>query len=93
MNVAYAGASDEQRDFFGGQMLSIHFRSAELYARLALGAEEATLLGIDERSAAIFHQGRWQALGEGAVTLVGAGLDRRFVPGQAIDGLPVPRIA
>ena len=25
--VGYAGASDEQRDFFGGQMLSIHFRS------------------------------------------------------------------
>ncbi len=38
MGVGYAGASDEQRDFFGGQMLSIHFRAKDLYARLAQGA-------------------------------------------------------
>ncbi|MEY2953836.1 MAG: hypothetical protein RLZZ401_1923 [Pseudomonadota bacterium] len=38
MDVGYAGASDEQRDFFGGQMLSVHFRAPDLYARLAQGA-------------------------------------------------------
>jgi 2-polyprenyl-6-methoxyphenol hydroxylase-like FAD-dependent oxidoreductase len=37
MNVAYEGASQEQRDFFGGQMLSIHFYSPDLYAKLADG--------------------------------------------------------
>ncbi len=37
MDVPYAGASQEQRDFFGGQMLSIHFRSADLYRALARG--------------------------------------------------------
>lgn len=38
MGVGYAGASDEQREFFGGQMLSIHFRAKDLYARLSGGA-------------------------------------------------------
>jgi 2-polyprenyl-6-methoxyphenol hydroxylase-like FAD-dependent oxidoreductase len=37
MGVQYEGASQEQRDFFGGQMLSIHFRSANLYTQLASG--------------------------------------------------------
>ena len=37
MGVQYEGASQEQRDFFGGQMLSIHFRSADLYRALAHG--------------------------------------------------------
>lgn len=37
MNVQFEGASQEQRDFFGGQMLSIHFRSPDLYARLQHG--------------------------------------------------------
>ena len=37
MNVAYSGTSTEQRDFFGGQMLSIHFRSGDLYQCLAKG--------------------------------------------------------
>ena len=37
MDVSYTGASQEQRDFFGGQMLSIHFRSPNLYRQLAGG--------------------------------------------------------
>ena len=37
MGVQYEGASQEQRDFFGGQMLSIHFRSPDLYQALAQG--------------------------------------------------------
>jgi 2-polyprenyl-6-methoxyphenol hydroxylase-like FAD-dependent oxidoreductase len=37
MGVQYEGASQEQRDFFGGQMLSIHFRAPDLYRALAPG--------------------------------------------------------
>ena len=37
MDTSYEGASQEQRDFFGGQMLSIHFRSSNLYRQLADG--------------------------------------------------------
>ena len=31
MGVRYAGLAGEQREFFGGQMLSLHFRSPDLY--------------------------------------------------------------
>ncbi len=37
MGVQYEGASAEQQAFFGGQMLSIHFRSPDLYERLTTG--------------------------------------------------------
>jgi 2-polyprenyl-6-methoxyphenol hydroxylase-like FAD-dependent oxidoreductase len=37
MGAQFEGASQEQRDFFGGQMLSIHFRSPDLYAKLKHG--------------------------------------------------------
>lgn len=37
MGAQFEGASQEQRDFFGGQMLSIHFRSPDLYAQLQQG--------------------------------------------------------
>ncbi len=37
MAVQYEGASQEQLDFFGGQMLSTHFRSPDLYTQLANG--------------------------------------------------------
>ena len=37
MGNNYEGASPAQREFFGGQMLSIHFRSPDLYAALADG--------------------------------------------------------
>ena len=37
MGAQFEGASQEQRDFFGGQMLSIHFRSPDLYDHLKHG--------------------------------------------------------
>lgn len=37
MGTGFQGASQAQRDFFGGQMMTLHFRSADLYARLAQG--------------------------------------------------------
>ncbi|GAB7548521.1 FAD-dependent monooxygenase [Cupriavidus sp. 8B] len=39
LGIAYSGQGGEQRDFFGGQMLSIYFRSRDLYA--ALGKDRA----------------------------------------------------
>ena len=57
-------------------------------ARAALPG--ATLLGIDERSAALWQDGSWRALGAGGVTVLGAGGRGRIEPGHAIGGLPSP---
>jgi cyanophycinase len=43
------------------------------------------LLGIDERTAAVWDGG-WRAEGAGVVTIGG----RRFAPGQPVEGLPEP---
>jgi cyanophycinase-like exopeptidase len=48
------------------------------------------LLGLDERTAAIWSDGEWQALGEGSVVLIDARSERRFASGERIVGLPVP---
>ncbi|KAF3998185.1 FAD-dependent monooxygenase [Glaciimonas immobilis] len=37
MGCGYQGASQAQREFFGGQMMTLHFRSADLYQCLAQG--------------------------------------------------------
>jgi cyanophycinase len=47
------------------------------------------LLGIDERSAALWQNGEWRAYGPGAVTVI-AEETRRFPSGAAIEGLPAP---
>jgi len=39
MGIGYSGQGSEQRDFFGGQMLSIYFRSRQLYG--VMGKEPA----------------------------------------------------
>lgn len=57
------------------------------------GAREvdALPLGVDERSAALWHDGGWRACGPGGVTVFGAdGRERRFGAGDAIEGLPQP---
>jgi cyanophycinase len=57
------------------------------------GAREvdALPLGIDERSAALWHDGVWRACGPGSVTVFDSeGRERRFGAGDAIDGLPQP---
>jgi len=51
---------------------------------------DTLLIGVDERSAAVWSDGSWRALGPGAVTLVRGDERRRFASGQAIDGLPDP---
>lgn len=50
----------------------------------------ALLAGIGERAAAVWNDGRWTAMGDGAVTLLGPDGERRTDPGRPIDGMPAP---
>jgi cyanophycinase len=54
------------------------------------GRDDVTLLGIDERSAALWQDGSWRALGDGGVTVIRGG-DRARFDDVPIDGLPQPR--
>jgi cyanophycinase len=50
-----------------------------------------TLLGIDERTAAVWEAGAgWRALGDGAVTLAGPDGPVRFVAGERLEGIAPP---
>jgi hypothetical protein len=52
---------------------------------------DAVLLGIDERSAALWREGEWRAAGPGAVTVFAAdGSHRRSEAGATIEGVPDP---
>ena len=48
------------------------------------------LLGLDERTAAIWSNGEWQALGVGSVAIIGWRNEGRFASGERIIGLPMP---
>lgn len=50
----------------------------------------ATLLGIDERSAAIWNDGGWQAAGPGEATVIKGSKTAHFKSGTKIAGLPSP---
>ena len=58
-------------------------------AQAAAPRDDVVLLGVDERSAAVWHDGRWRAYGPGAVTVISGGT-ARFGSGSEIDGLPTP---
>jgi cyanophycinase len=58
-------------------------------AQQALGVG-TTLLGVDERSAAVWQAGQWSAAGPGAVTVVIGERRTRFASGDAIGGIPAP---
>jgi cyanophycinase len=49
-----------------------------------------TLLGIDERSAAVWANDDWHAAGPGAVTVINGAETERFTTGMKITGLPRP---
>ena len=49
-----------------------------------------TLLGIDERSAAVWAGARWTAMGPGAVTVIEGEQRERFLSGQEVSGLRAP---
>ena len=51
---------------------------------------EATLLGVDERSAAVWTDGAWTALGAGGVTVIRGDERTRFDAGARIEGLGEP---
>jgi cyanophycinase len=53
-------------------------------------APELTLLGIDERSAAVWRDGKWIAAGPGAVTVITGKRIDRFESGREIKGLRQP---
>jgi cyanophycinase len=49
-----------------------------------------TLLGIDERSAAVWAEGAWQAAGPGVVTVIQGAAVEQFKSGTKISGLENP---
>jgi cyanophycinase len=53
-------------------------------------APELTLLGIDERSAAVWDGSSWLAAGPGAVTVINGAKVARFTSGQRVPGLRRP---
>jgi cyanophycinase len=53
-------------------------------------APDLTLLGIDERSAAVWHDGTWRAAGPGVVTVVKGTKMTRFESGSEVKGLRQP---
>jgi cyanophycinase len=50
----------------------------------------ATLLGIDERSAAVWQDGVWRAMGPGAVTVITGKKTATFASGHEVVGLRSP---
>jgi cyanophycinase-like exopeptidase len=59
-------------------------------AERAAPRSDVVLLGIDERTAALHHDGAWRAFGDGGATVIAGGERRRFASGETIDGLPTP---
>jgi len=57
-------------------------------ARRELG--DVTLLGIDERSAAVWRDGSWTAAGPGAITVIDGSKTAKFTTGMKIAGLATP---
>ncbi|MGH7760045.1 MAG: Type 1 glutamine amidotransferase-like domain-containing protein [Candidatus Dormibacteraceae bacterium] len=49
-----------------------------------------TLLGIDERSAAVWMKDGWRALGPGSVTVIDGSQTTRFASGTMVSGVPAP---
>ncbi len=60
-------------------------------AQEALGAE-VPLIGVDERSAALWRDGAWTALGPGSVTVVRGDDRTRVAAHSAVDGIPQPTL-
>jgi cyanophycinase len=49
-----------------------------------------TLLGVDERSAAVWTDGEWEAVGPGSVTVIKGAKTAQFASGSRISGLHAP---
>jgi cyanophycinase len=59
-------------------------------ALAAAPREDVVLLGIDERSAAVWQDGTWRAFGPGGVTVIAGGTERRSAAGETLARLPRP---
>ena len=59
-------------------------------AHAALAAETAVLVGVDERSAAVWSDGTWRAMGRGTVTVFGSGPALTAADGDPTP-LPIPQ--
>jgi cyanophycinase len=53
--------------------------------------DDVVLVGPDERTAAVWKDGEWTALGVGGVTVVREGERNTFPAGSRIEGMPSPR--
>ncbi len=60
-------------------------------AQASLGAD-AVLVGVDERSAAVWRDGAWTAMGAGTVTVVRAGQRLTWTAGATVTGIPQPTL-
>jgi cyanophycinase len=71
-----------------------HFdRFGERWVQGSLAAaprDDIVLVGVDERSAALWQDGVWGAFGSGGVTIITRSDRRRFEPGASIEGIPGP---
>jgi cyanophycinase len=52
--------------------------------------DDVVLVAVDERSAALWRGGVWQAFGPGGVTIITRSDQRRFSAGERIAGIPQP---
>ena len=59
-------------------------------AQAAAPRDDVVLLGVDERSAAVWHDGTWTAYGPGGVTVSIGTEQTRFASGKDIVGVPQP---
>lgn len=59
-------------------------------AQAAAPRDDVNLLGIDERTGAVWRDGSWRVLGAAGVTLIANGEERRFETGAPIGGLAQP---
>jgi len=71
-----------------------HFdRFGERWVDGALAAaprDDVVLVAVDERSAALWRNGAWQAFGPGGVTIITRSSRRRFASGEQIEEIPQP---
>ena len=58
--------------------------------RLRRELPDVTLLGLDERSAAVWNADGWRAAGPGVVTVLSGSREAVFKSGSKVLGLPSP---
>ena len=56
-------------------------------------SDEVVLVGIDERTAAVWSGDAWRVMGDGGVTVITTRGERPFGSDEAIDGLPSPAVS